>query len=92
MAIRGYMMFSVIKAELKTIIGAEVQFDVTDKSVYKNKLSLVQIIKGMGMGIWFNIVLIIGLIKNPVFLIFNFVWVIPLLISPVVIYLIQKGE
>jgi cellulose synthase/poly-beta-1,6-N-acetylglucosamine synthase-like glycosyltransferase len=90
MAISGYMMISLIKAELKTIVGAKVQFDVTDKNGYKYKLSLLQIIKGMGMGVLFNIVLLIGLIKNPVFLIFNFVWLIPFLLSPIVIYLVQK--
>ena len=91
MAIGEYMMFSLIKEELKVILGAKVQFDVTDKSSYdRHTPSLIQIIKEMKYGVLFNIALLIGLFRNPAFLIFNFVWLIPLLISPIVIYLMQK--
>jgi hypothetical protein len=87
------MMFSLIKEELKVIFGAKVQFDVTDKNRYHiHKSSIIQIIKEMKYGALFNIVLIIGLLRNLAFLIFNFIWLIPLLISPLIIYLMQKDE
>ena len=89
-AIGGYMMFPLIKEELKVIFGAKVQFDITLKKKYEHKLSLVKIINEMKYGFLFNMVLIIGLFKNPVFLVYNFVWLIPLVLSPIVIYLIQE--
>lgn len=92
-AINQYMMFSLIKEELKVIFGAKVQFDVTDKNRYHiPKSSIIQIIKEMKYGALFNIILLIGLIRNPAFLIFNFIWLIPLLISPLIICLMQKDE
>ena len=90
-AINGYMMFSLIKEELKVIFGAKVYFDVTDKNVNnKHALSLIQIIKEMRYGTLLNVALFIGVLRNPAILIFNFVWLIPLLMSPLIIYFIQK--
>lgn len=85
-------MFPLIKEELKVIFGAKVQFDVTPKNKYNYKSSLIKIINEMKYSVLFNIVLLIGLTFNPVFLIFNFVWLIPLLISPILIYLIEKDD
>lgn len=92
-SIHGYIMYPLIKAEIETIFGGKIQFDVTEKNTHnncRNRLTLVRIIKEMSVCILINILLFIGLTKNPIFLIFNFMWLAPLLMSPIVIYLIQK--
>lgn len=89
LAIISYIMLPLLKAELKILTDAKIKFEVTDKN--KCSSSFFQIIKEMKVSIFFNIIIIIGLIKNPVFLIFNFIWLIPLVTSPIIIYFFQKN-
>jgi len=90
-SVHAYIMFPLMKEMLKTMLGGKIQFDVTEK--FRYKLSFIQIMKEMGIGAVINIFLLIGLIRNPLFLVFNFIWLVPLLISPIVVYFIQsKGE
>ena len=93
-SIHGYIMYPLIKAELETIFGGKIQFDVTEKTThnnYEHKMTFVHIIKEMSVCILANILLLVGLTKNPIFLIFNFMWLAPLLMSPIVIYFIQRN-
>lgn len=91
-SIGNYMMFSILKGELKTILGQELYFEVTEKNRDFLKISLYQLIKEMRISVMFNIILTIGLIKNPIFLFFNFIWLIPFLLSPIIIYLTQNDD
>lgn len=88
MAVGYYVMFPLIKEQIKTISGNKTIFDVTDKS--KSKISFFQMVKEYRFTNLFIIFILLGIVKNPLSLIFNFIWLIPLIVSPVIIYLIQK--
>ncbi|HLB71672.1 MAG TPA: glycosyltransferase family 2 protein [Candidatus Methanoperedens sp.] len=89
-AISSYLMFPLLKAELGTITNAKITFEVTKKG--EKPSSIFQIIKEMRMSILFNIIILIGLINNPVFFFFNFVWLIPFLASPLIIYSFSENR
>jgi membrane glycosyltransferase len=92
MSLSSFMLFPLINSELKMLYNGHIEFDVTKKGRENNKYTLRQIIQQMKLGIIFNIYLGIGLLKNPLFFIFNFFWLMPFLLSPLSIHLIQRGE
>ena len=91
-AIGCYMMIPLFREELKTILGEDLNFEVTEKNRNPRKISFFQLIRDMKIVILFNLALVFGLSQNPAFLIFNFIWLIPWLFSPIVIYLIQNAK
>lgn len=91
-SIHTYLIYPLLKAEIKTFFGERVKFEVTEKERDEIHLSFVQVIKAMDFGVLFIVFLSIGLIKNPLFLIFNYFWIIPILSSPIVIYLLQENR
>ncbi|HNY33364.1 MAG TPA: glycosyltransferase family 2 protein, partial [Methanothrix soehngenii] len=92
MSLSNFMLFPLIYSELKMLYNGHIEFDVTQKGREKNKSTLMQIIQQMKLGVVFNLYLGIGLFKNPLFFIFNFFWLMPFLLSPISIYLIQRGD
>jgi len=89
-SIHSYIMFLLTKSVLKTLLGEKVRFEVTKKGFEDSRLSFMQILKRMDFGLFLNLLLLIGIINNPLFLFFNYLWTIPLLLSPIVIYLLQE--
>lgn len=87
-AIDFYMLLPLIKSEIETIFGKKVIFDVTDKRRYD--ISLSHTFREMKYGIVLWVILLIGVIRNPITFIFNFFWLIPFIMSPLVVYFVQK--
>jgi len=87
-AIDFYMLLPLVKSQIETIFGKKVIFDVTDKRRYN--ISLSHTFREMKYGIFLWVILLIGIIRNPITFIFNFFWLIPFIMSPLVVYLIQK--
>jgi cellulose synthase (UDP-forming) len=88
MAVSYYMMLSLIEAQIKTLLGAKVTFSVTNKRKIKN--NIVNETKNFKYNNLFVLIVLVGLIRNPMALIFNFVYLIPLIFSSMIIYLIEK--
>jgi hypothetical protein len=84
------MMIDIIKAQFLTILGKKVVFDVTDKS--SGPGSTKEQMKGLRKINLLIIIVIIGMIRNPISILFDFVWLIPLLLSSVIIYILQQEE
>ena len=87
-AIDLYMMFPMVCGLLKTLSGRKVFFNVTDKTARKGTLS--QIFYDMGAGTVLWAVLVLGVFRNPISLIFNFFWLLPFILSPFIIYAVSK--
>ncbi|MBM2813824.1 MAG: bcsA [Ignavibacteria bacterium] len=90
LAMEIYGLFPLLKAVIKVLSGIKVKFTVTDKRVI-NK-GFLQIVGEMKFSLIFLCFLLLGLIRNPVSLLFNFTWLIPFLISPVVLFFAQKNN
>lgn len=85
LAVSYYIMPDIIRAQSRTALGQKVIFDVTEKT--DAKMSLAQTIscfKGTNL---FIIAIILGIVRNPLSLAFNFIWLMPLLTSSLVIHL-----
>jgi cellulose synthase/poly-beta-1,6-N-acetylglucosamine synthase-like glycosyltransferase len=91
MAIHYYLMFPLVWEQLKTLLGGEVQFTVTKPRESVCDMSLRQIAGDMRWTLLFGAVIALGLVRNPLALLFNFVWIVPLLLSPIVIYSISRA-
>lgn len=67
-----------------------VKFSVTTKNTTPNDS------KNLFMEFWFLLLLVLlvlmGVIRNPVALLFNFPWMLPLLLSPAIMWYIQSGK
>jgi hypothetical protein len=87
-ALSNYMMIDIIKAQILTILGKKVVFDVTDKS--SGPGSTKEQMKGLQKINFLILVVIIGMIRNPISILFDFVWLIPLLLSSIIIYILQQ--
>ena len=83
-----YMLPYIVKELIKTIFGKKVKFTITDKSKYTP--SPFQVLYEMKYSILLIAILLVGVTKNPIAFLFNFFWMIPFFISPLIIYLIQK--
>lgn len=81
-----YMLFPIIKAQILTVIGKKSTFEVTPKIGHRVKFS--DILNEMKYSIILIVFLIIGIIRNPISLVFNFFWVVPFVASPIILYLI----
>jgi cellulose synthase/poly-beta-1,6-N-acetylglucosamine synthase-like glycosyltransferase len=82
-----YIMIPLVKAQLNIIIGNKPFFEVTEKNY--SKISLFSIIKDMRINLLFAGLLILGIIRNPVALLFNWFWFLLFVASPFIIYYSQ---
>lgn len=90
-ALDFYAIIPLLKGLLSTIFGKKVYFNVTKKDIDPHELSLFQIIYQMKYPIVLSFIILLGITLNPIALIFNFFWIIPFLVTPFVIYSIQKS-
>lgn len=88
MAVSYYIMFDIIIAQVRTIGGQKVTFDVTDKG--SSRATFVDTLKYFKDINIFIILVIIGILRNPLSLILNIIWLVPLIASPFVIYLAHE--
>ena len=89
-ALSNYMMIDIIKAQVLTVLGKKVVFDVTDKSTGSgSKKEKMKDLRKINLLI---LIVIIGMIRNPVSILFDFVWLIPLLLSSIIVYILQQDE
>lgn len=83
-----YMMFHIVKAICLFFLGVRPTFQVTEKT--SSRTQPKQFIKDIIPLLIFNIILIIGVLRNPLSLIFSFPWLIPLVITPAVAYVLDS--
>ena len=88
-AVDFYMLIPMIYGMLKTIGGEKVHFNVTSKEILTP--SLLRVFRTMGIMTLIWVLLIIGVLRNPVSFIFNFFWLIPFIGTPFIIYWIEKN-
>jgi cellulose synthase/poly-beta-1,6-N-acetylglucosamine synthase-like glycosyltransferase len=88
LAVSYYMMLDIMKAQAKTALGQKVIFDVTEKiDVRMSFVETVRCFKGTNL---FILIVVFGIMRNPLSLVFNFIWLAPLLASSIVIHLAHK--
>jgi cellulose synthase/poly-beta-1,6-N-acetylglucosamine synthase-like glycosyltransferase len=87
-AIDFYMLLPLIKGLLETLMGQKVVFTVTDKSPRHSTNDTRFSHTNYYLPLW--ILLIIGVMQNPLSFVFNFFWLVPFLLTPFILYLIQK--
>jgi hypothetical protein len=85
------MLIPLIYNELKFIITKNLRFEVTTKR-YQRKGTFIETLKEMKTSLIFNSIAIIGIIRNPIYILFNFIWLIPFLFSPLLIYISEKSN
>jgi cellulose synthase/poly-beta-1,6-N-acetylglucosamine synthase-like glycosyltransferase len=90
LALSYYILYDIVEAMIKTKLGNKVAFEVTDKT--DGKGSLPKSTKGFKNINLLTLIVLIGLLRNPLSILFNFTWLIPLLLSSVIIYIIQIEE
>jgi membrane glycosyltransferase len=87
-AIDLYMLLPMVRGLIYTLFGQKVFFNVTDKTARQGNIS--QLFHEMGAGTIMWLILILGVIRNPVSLIFNFFWLLPFIFSPLILYSVSK--
>jgi hypothetical protein len=80
-----FSSFYVAKELFRAIIKLEVNFEVTDK-----KKTTFSMLRDFGMPNLFTILILIGILYNPISLILNFLWIFPIILSPIMILLTRK--
>lgn len=79
-----YMMVPLVRAELKTAFEKKAAFEVTEKGYLE--ISLFELLRDMKLNLLFASLLVIGTVRNPLALLFNWFWFLLYLASPWVIY------
>ena len=87
-AIDLYMLLPMVKGLISTLLGQKVFFNVTDKTA--RPVTFTQLFYEMGAGTILWLILILGVIRNPVSLVFNFFWLLPFIFSPLILYGVSK--
>ena len=87
-AIDLYMLLPMVKGLISTLLGQKVFFNVTDKAPRQGTISQLFYEMGAGTVLW--LILILGVMRNPVSLIFNFFWLLPFIFSPFILYSVSK--
>jgi cellulose synthase/poly-beta-1,6-N-acetylglucosamine synthase-like glycosyltransferase len=87
-AIDLYMLLPMVRGLINTLSGQKVFFNVTDKTARQGNIS--QLFHEMGAGTILWLILILGVIRNPISLVFNFFWLLPFIFSPVILYSVSK--
>ena len=91
LAMGPYMMVPLSIAQLAMLFSSrKMEFDVTDKTT--SKASFRGLIREMRWGILLVSMVVLGLIRNPAALLWNWPWLLPFVISPVVIHLVQRDS
>ena len=90
LAVELYNVFPLLFAIIKTFLGEKVRFTVTDKRNVQT--SFPKIAREMNLSLFFIGFLSIGIIRNPVSLLLNFIWFVPYVFSPLILYKTQRGS
>lgn len=85
-----YIMFSVIKIVIQSLAGIEPTFQVTEKSSLE--APTLQLFKTMAPLLIFIAIILVGLLRNPLSLVLNFPWLIPLLATPALILVLSLAS
>lgn len=89
-ALSFYVMFPLIIAQAKAMLLRERHvFTITEKGG-KRGIKFSELIKEMKYTLFLSAVLAIGSVRNPLSLVLNFAWLIPLFLSPLILYLYVK--
>jgi cellulose synthase/poly-beta-1,6-N-acetylglucosamine synthase-like glycosyltransferase len=88
MAVSYCMMLPLIRAQIETFLGGKATFNVTNKR--NENTNIFRTIRDFKYTNIFILIVLIGLIRNPLALVFNFVYLIPLILSPFIVYAIEK--
>jgi len=83
-----YMLLPMVKGLVSTLLGKKVFFNVTDKTARPG--TFTQLFYEMGAGTILWVLLILGVIRNPISLVFNFFWLLPFIFSPLILYEVSK--
>ena len=84
-----YMMVPLVVGLIRTLFGKKVHFTVTDKKT--SPASFMGIVSQMKFGLVIWALLLIGVIRNPMSLLFNFFWLIPYAAAPFMLYAVQRA-
>jgi cellulose synthase/poly-beta-1,6-N-acetylglucosamine synthase-like glycosyltransferase len=88
LAVSYFIMPYIIKELIKTVFGYKTIFIVTNKLYEENQNKSIFI--DFYFSTIFFVIVFLKVIYSPLIVIHNFLWLIPLLLSPAIIYIIER--
>lgn len=85
-------MIPVIVAQTRVLFGARPSFTITGGLERISSPRLIDIISQMRPTLGFILIIVIGIIRNPLSLGLNFLWMIPLILSPLTTCLLSLSR
>ena len=86
-AIGLYAFIPLIWSQFRVLLGKQHKRELVNYET--SEVPLLVIFREMRLSIGIIILLVMGAVRNPVVFIINFPWLIPILISPIILYLWQ---
>jgi hypothetical protein len=87
----SYLLMPYLVIELaKTTLWGNKNFEVTCKESSCDPC--INIFSDFKLSFLFIIFIYIGILKNPLAFVYSFIWILPLLFSPLVIYILQNDN
>jgi hypothetical protein len=87
-AVGLYAFLPLLKAQFMLVTGKQHRREMVNHP--SPKIPLLVLLNEMKFSIVILSVLILGLVQNPIALLFHFPWIIPFLISPLILYVWQQ--
>jgi hypothetical protein len=78
----------LVKELIKTLFGCKTVFSVTNKRDQINQD--INIFNEFYISTAFFVIVVIKIINSPFIIIYNFIWIVPFLLSPAIIYFIHR--
>lgn len=90
-AMGPYLMVPLVCSQIGyVLLGRKIRFEVTKKVA--GRPSFLQILSDMRWGLLLMSLVVLGLLRNPAGLLWNFPWLIPFIGSPLIIYAAETGK
>jgi hypothetical protein len=88
LAVSFFIMPYLVKELIKTLFGCKTVFSVTNKRDQINQD--INIFNEFYISTAFFVIVVIKIINSPFIIIYNFIWIVPFLLSPAIIYFIHR--
>jgi hypothetical protein len=89
-AVGFYAFAPLLMAQIRTLLGKRTNWSVPEFAPSSN--TIFGLLKEMRLPIFLLVIIFIGLILNPVVVVFNFFWLTLLFISPFILYYWQRPD
>jgi hypothetical protein len=87
-AMNFYALAPLLKGQMLVLLGKRPKWEALNRE--PSVITARSLLKEMRLSMLILVVILVGLVRNPLAIAFNFPWLVPLILSPFVLYLWQR--